>query len=201
MKFFNFGALRVWTLIFLFSAAYSTPATAIDDSQRLIQVLSELDRLESKLKDDADRLEEKVNHNEAKLRDNEKAYSEILELQRESKSVLTEANNYLSELKTLKADIQDARERLAKNETKSNNIETQLAETKTDVRSSGNVIKWVTAIVSVIVIIVGLFFSKVFLDLYANYKVLASRLEPHHSDRNSQHTHAADAQETRAADA
>lgn len=175
---FNIGKTVPVVIFSLFiSILWSGTSSAFDDSDRMRQMLSEIDRLENKIKNDTDRLEEKLNANELKLRSNEKNYSEILEIQKKSEDKLAEAEKLLSTLENLQDGVQDAKERLTKAETNIKNLETQLTETKADVRSSGDIIKWVTAIVSVIVIIVGLFFSKVFLELYANYQVLLSKYE------------------------
>ncbi len=44
-----------------------------------------------------------------------------------------------------------------------------------DISVSHTIITWVTAIVSVVVVLVGLFFSKRFLDLYSSYRVICTQ--------------------------
>ena len=48
-------------------------------------------------------------------------------------------------------------------------------EIKNEITLSKSVVTWVTAIVSIVVILVGLFFSQRFLELYSNYKVIRAQ--------------------------
>jgi hypothetical protein len=86
------------------------------------------------------------------------------------------------------------REKVNKVSTDNASLKTKLSElektqtrTESDIQSSRDVVTWVTLIVTIVVILIGLFFSKQFLDLYANYKVLADRAK-----RNSQENSRAD---------
>lgn len=56
-----------------------------------------------------------------------------------------------------------------------NSYKEKYNDLKSEISLSRSVVTWVTAIVSIIVILVGLFFSQRFLELYSNYKVICAQ--------------------------
>ena len=89
-------------------------------------------------------------------------YKEVLQIAANFKELEDKLSKISAQSETLNAKI--------------NAIEKDQARMEGDMSSSQNIVTWVTLIVSVLVIMIGLFFSKLFLDLYSNYHVLRSHM-------------------------
>ena len=59
--------------------------------------------------------------------------------------------------------------------TDANNLRSDQVRIEGNIDSSQKIITWVTLIVTVVVVLIGAFFSKSFLELYSNYRVVCAR--------------------------
>lgn len=89
-------------------------------------------------------------------------YKEILSIGSKAKELDDKLSKIAIQIESLDAKI--------------NSLEKNQVRIEGNMNSSQNIVTWVTLIVSVLVIIIGLFFSKLFLDLYSNYQVLRSHM-------------------------
>lgn len=88
----------------------------------------------------------------------------------------------LEAIKTVQASLQGIKVTQAKHEEKFSSLATDIVRLEKEIAVSQQIISWVTAIVSVVVILIGLFFSRRFLELYANYRVICSRFPKEERD-------------------
>ena len=89
-------------------------------------------------------------------------YEKILTAEAELKNLAEKFSNYEAELAVIGEKL--------------NQFDKDLDATKNAISSTEKIATWVTLIVSVLVVLIGLFFSKRFLEIYSNYKVLYSHL-------------------------
>jgi ABC-type multidrug transport system fused ATPase/permease subunit len=82
----------------------------------------------------------------------------------------------LESIKSAQAKLQELQINQGKHEERFSSITADMIRLEKEISVSQTIISWVTAIVSVVVILIGLFFSRRFLELYANYRVICSRL-------------------------
>lgn len=151
-------------------------AVAQEVSEELMQILLEIDRVENELSMDIKSLKKSFELLDKSFENISADLSEIEALkeniEKRYRSVLqSEAN-----LKAFQEKIEKNIEKMALFEAKLNELDKGQTRIESDVNSSQSIVTWVTLIVTVVVILIGLFFSKHFLDLYANYKVLSSKM-------------------------
>lgn len=98
---------------------------------------------------------------------------------KEAKTGIDEKYNKIIEgLSTLKAigeQIKNFQLTQVKHEERLNQFKNDITRLEKEISVSRTIVTWVTAIVSVVVVLIGLFFSKRFLDLYSNYRVICSQ--------------------------
>ena len=70
-----------------------------------------------------------------------------------------------------------------KYEEKINFLEKNLIKIEKDISVSQTIVTWVTAIVTIVVILIGLFFSHRFLELYSGYRLICSRFPKEERER------------------
>ncbi|MBB5321901.1 coiled-coil domain-containing protein [Marinobacter oulmenensis] len=89
----------------------------------------------------------------------------------------------LNSINNIWAKLKEVQVMQGKYEERLNSFGTDVVKLEKEIEASKNIVTWVTAIVSVVVILVGLFFSQRFLELYANYRVICSRLPKEDRER------------------
>lgn len=125
-------------------------------------------------------------------KENEELKARIIQLEKRMSSFSTD----IAEIQAAKDDIEEKYKNILKKEATFSSVEKSInenklsiAEIKTDtsnlksdqvriegdIDSSQKIITWVTFIVTVVVVLIGAFFSKSFLELYSNYKVVCAR--------------------------
>ncbi|MDA0384076.1 hypothetical protein [Vibrio owensii] len=163
-------SLLILSLIFVFP--FSSYADQ-DNDQRL---LNEIDQTQIKLERDIESLDSNLKILEDRVTRFNKDIIQINtirdgvdEKHKEIASVEAKYQSIFEKISELKSQNVRLNERV-------NTLEKDVIRIQGEIGSSEQLIAWITVIVSIIIVLIGLFFSKLFLNLYTNYHVVCSHL-------------------------
>lgn len=135
------------------------------------EIYGEIDRVENELSSDIRSHTERLMHLEGRFSKLSDSFGEI----KATRDNVDEKYEKILHIEARMSEFQAKVDTIASLKSKVDGLDNSLLSVKSDIRSSQDIVTWVTLIVTVVVILIGLFFSKLFLDLYANYKVLSDR--------------------------
>ena len=145
--------------------------------KRIEQITTELDRIDNEFSVKYSKLVGEMVTLDLKLQNFTKDIAGIGRIQDDVEKKYKAILHIESKLDSYSSKIDDNSKSIASILATVQNTEKNFEGIRGDIVSSKTIVTWVTLVVSVVVVLVGLFFSKLFLDLYSNYKVMVSKLE------------------------
>ncbi|MBF9002485.1 hypothetical protein [Vibrio nitrifigilis] len=144
------------------------------NSDMASELLEQINEVENTLQKDNDLLRLRIKNLESRLskistdlataqslkEDIESKYKDILRKEVSISSIGENINENKITIASLKSEI--------------NNLKTEQVKIEGKIDSSQKIVTWVTLIVSVVVVLIGAFFSRTFIELYSNYRVVCS---------------------------
>lgn len=163
---------------------YTLPATSFgqSDQSQHNQILVELDSIDNKTSQEMKRIKNELEGMQNRLSEFSQSVNEVRASKENIESRYQEILKINASFEKLNQDVIKNSERYVALNTISANIEKDIIRIEGNVDSSQSIVRWVTMIVTLVVILIGMFFSKLFLDLYSNYRVLASKEKTSSSD-------------------
>lgn len=136
-----------------------------------------IDNLELETSESSDDLEKKIRN----LTDRLESYSQKSEDVRSLGTILQvelrEIGSTKKDISIFRDEYQDQVGELSRIRADIENLKEKISDAKGKIISSADTVKWVSGIVSLVVIILGVFFSNRFLNLFADYKVMKERYD------------------------
>lgn len=161
--------------IVLFSLFFMFSSLCIANDEKTNILLEQINQVENTLRSDNEFLKERVKSLESRL---SKLSTELADIQ----SLREEIESKYQSILRKEASFSSISEDIAANKSSISSIKTDIVNMKTnqvrlegDIDSSQKIVTWVTLIVSVVVVLIGAFFSRSFLELYSNYRVVCAR--------------------------
>lgn len=174
---------RSWFAVLIFLFALTRICTAADQrdltaekvtNEKLIQITKQLDELEAKSRNVEQDLSEKHHRLELKLQKYEDDAQKVLALQSSLTTQFLGSQDVAAKLNAGVTQVTDFQKNITRLEEKVLALSQKIDDTSRNAEWTKWFISAVAAVVSILVVLVSLFFSKSFMDLYANYKVLAA---------------------------
>ncbi|CAH0529205.1 hypothetical protein [Vibrio hippocampi] len=157
-----------------FILVFSFTSFANQDENQLL--LNQLDQTQIKLERDIQSLDSNLKDLENRVIRFNKNISQINSIKdgvdekhKEIASVEAKYHNIFEQISEQKSQNSRLNEKI-------NSLEKEIIRIQGEIGSSEQLIAWITVIVSIIIVLIGLFFSKLFLNLYTNYHVVCSHL-------------------------
>lgn len=151
------------------------PGIAIALDPELTKLLEQINQVENTLEKENEKLNEKLVQQEARL---SKFSLDIATVQAAKEDIEEKYKAILKKealFDTVKNEITANRVALADAKARLVELKDYQVRIEGKIDSSQKIVTWVTLIVSVVVVLIGAFFSKVFLELYSNYRVICAR--------------------------
>lgn len=172
------------TIFLLFLIMFSSLSRAESDKTDLL--LDQIDQVENTLRADNELLKDRVKALETRL---SKLSTELADVQ----SLKDQIEDKYQKILRKEASFDSISKEISANNssisaiiTDTVNIKTNLVRLEGDINSSQKIVTWVTLIVSIVVVLIGAFFSRSFLELYSNYRVVCARYpEARETDANA----------------
>lgn len=154
--------LTLGTLLFANANATKPPVDFLTkEIDKISQRIDKVDKASTDLDKKVSDLASQIRHINKTLEDIKKTNKEVTE--------------GLVAIKSMKKELDDIKFDQVRHSEKFPSLTTDIKRLENEFTTSQKIVSWVTAIVSVVVILVSLFFSRRFLELYANYRVIRSR--------------------------
>jgi uncharacterized protein (DUF342 family) len=151
------------------------PGISLAEDIELTELLDQIDQVENTLSKENQEFKEKLAQQEKRL---SKFSSDIATVQAAKEDIEEKYKEILKKealFDSVKKEITDNRLALAETKTRLDELKNDQVRIEGNIDSSQKIVTWVTLIVSVVVVLIGAFFSKIFLELYSNYKVICAR--------------------------
>ena len=143
-------------------------------NDKLLQLAKQLDELETKSRNAEQELSEKNHRLELKLQNYEDDANKVRALQNSLGTQFIANQEVAGKLNAGLAQVVDFQKNITRLDEKVSGLSQKIDDTSRNAEWTKWFISAVAAVVSILVVLVSLFFSKSFMDLYANYKVLAA---------------------------
>jgi len=151
------------------------PGISFSEEDKFNQLLDQIDQVENTLSKENQELKEKLAQLEKRL---SKFSSDIATVQTVKGDIEEKYKEILKKealFQSITKDITANRLALAEVKTRSDELKNDQVRIEGNIDSSQKIVTWVTLIVTVVVVLIGAFFSKIFLELYSNYRVVCAR--------------------------
>jgi uncharacterized protein (DUF342 family) len=166
--------MKLSLIIFLIPLLFA-PCISNADDNKLEQLLEEINKVDNTLSRENKELKNKLAQMEKRL---SKFSSNIAAVQTTKEDIEEKYKDILKKealFQSINNDITANKLALAEVKIKADELKNDQVRIEGNIDSSQKIVTWVTLIVTVVVVLIGVFFSKVFLELYSNYRVVCAR--------------------------
>ncbi|MEZ8820326.1 MULTISPECIES: hypothetical protein [unclassified Vibrio] len=161
--------------IVLFSLFFMFSSLCIANDEKTNILLEQINQVENTLRSDNEFLEERVKSLESRLSKLSIELADVQSLREEIESKYQSILRKEASFSSISEDITANKSSISSIKTDIINMKTNQVRLEGDIDSSQKIVTWVTLIVSVVVVLIGAFFSRSFLELYSNYRVVCAR--------------------------